>query len=171
MLQEINGNLLDFPNDINIIVHQANCQNTFGAGIAAQIKKRYPEAYNADTRFHGEFQKAKKSMLGHISVAELNPRAFIINLYAQHLGSGQKRATNYEAFAQGLEELANFASQYPALVEPIIGFPKFIGCGLGGGSWRIIEAMLDDFQKTIDYQVIIIYYDVVAAQQIRKKVA
>ncbi len=35
---------------LDVIVHGANCQCVMGAGIAAQIKKRFPEAYAADLR-------------------------------------------------------------------------------------------------------------------------
>jgi O-acetyl-ADP-ribose deacetylase (regulator of RNase III) len=62
-VQITKGNLLDFPTHclsfasneyigINAIAHSCNCQNVMGAGIAKQIKDRYPQAYEADTKFY-----------------------------------------------------------------------------------------------------------------------
>ena len=41
------GNLL-LAKDVEVIGHQANCQNTFGSGIARTIREMYPDAYKAD---------------------------------------------------------------------------------------------------------------------------
>ena len=48
MINMIDGNLLDFPNRINTIAHSCNTLNMMGAGIAKQIKDRYPLAWKAD---------------------------------------------------------------------------------------------------------------------------
>lgn len=50
MIKIIKGNLLDeFANNkLDYIFHNANIRNTFGAGIAKQIKERFPAAYEAD---------------------------------------------------------------------------------------------------------------------------
>ena len=49
MITTITGDLLDFPQGIDIIAHSCNCRNTMSAGIAKQIKDHYPLAYDADT--------------------------------------------------------------------------------------------------------------------------
>ena len=49
MITTITGDLLDFPQGIDIIAHSCNCRNTMSAGIAKQIKDRYPLSYDADT--------------------------------------------------------------------------------------------------------------------------
>ena len=38
MVEIIDGNLLDFPNDIGFIAHSCNTSNLMGAGIARQKK-------------------------------------------------------------------------------------------------------------------------------------
>ena len=64
----IQGNLLDFPTHcktdpdkyigISAIAHSCNTRNIMGAGIAKQIKNRYPQAYEADTKaFNTEYDK------------------------------------------------------------------------------------------------------------------
>lgn len=42
------GDLLE-QKDINVLIHCANSKNIFGAGIAAAVKNKYPEAFEADT--------------------------------------------------------------------------------------------------------------------------
>ncbi|EXJ87464.1 hypothetical protein A1O3_04424 [Capronia epimyces CBS 606.96] len=43
-LREIQGDILEAP-DRAVIVHAVNCQGVWGYGIAAQLKKSFPEAY------------------------------------------------------------------------------------------------------------------------------
>ena len=64
-IQIIDGNLLDFPNDIGFIAHSCNTSNIMGAGIARQVKDRYPLAYEADchARYEGD------NLLGDYSFA------------------------------------------------------------------------------------------------------
>ena len=35
-----------FTTDCDIIVHQVNCYGVMGAGIAKQVKERYPDVYD-----------------------------------------------------------------------------------------------------------------------------
>ena len=39
----ITGDLFDTK--ANVILHQVNCQGVMGSGIAAEIKRRFPQAY------------------------------------------------------------------------------------------------------------------------------
>lgn len=172
MIKEINGNLLDFPSNINIIVHQTNCKNAFGAGIALQIKKRYPQAYKADTDHYDNAcqgvvhnYEISDAMLGTISHACVHKELerYVVNLYGQIYPSATNRATNYEAFANGLEQLKTFTDDYPRKIDPIIGFPRGIGCGLGGGSWRVIQAMIEDFHEVSGHDVYIVNFQMTQA--------
>lgn len=77
----ITGCLLDAfdKGEVDVIGHCCNMQNTFGSGIAEDIRERYPKAYEADTVWH-------KANIKHVplSVAtlpfdtdrELSPRIF-----------------------------------------------------------------------------------------------
>ena len=49
------------------------------------------------------------------------------------------RYTSYKAFEFILQ---NLKKEIPR--DCIIGFPKGIGCGLGGGDWSIISRMIED---------------------------
>lgn len=138
--EHIVGDILDFPNDIDIVVHGCNTLNMFGSGIAKQIKDRYPEVYEADTSAH----KLKHNKLGYFSGSKLDklPDKYIINLYIQNDVSSNKRMLNYEAIYSGFENLVKLLNGRDIEDNSIVvGFPR-IGCGLAKGNWKIVKTMI-----------------------------
>lgn len=143
----IEGNLLDFPNDINVIAHSCNTRNIMGAGIANQIRVRYPEAYEADWK---AFNSNYGVTLGKFSKAEISDRKYIYNMYTQAtIGTG--REVDYEKFWQALKrveqdlfEMKISKHEYDGSPPPVLGLPWGISCGLAGGNWGIISAMIND---------------------------
>lgn len=146
------GNLLDFPYGINTIAHCCNTMNVMGAGIAKQIADRYPEAKEADD----ECAKIGQNELGERSFAEVeiddeenklphqtfgvNKRwCKIYNLYTQD-GIGFGREVNYEALYRNLHLMRNALNDDPNCV---LGLPYQMSCGLAGGSWEIVSAMIN----------------------------
>ena len=117
-IEIIEGNLLDFPNNINSIAHSCNTRNIMGGGIAKQIKDRYPEAYEADTEaFNTEYDKDGQYVhwLGKFSKAEIKihrqsgdyffeDKACIYNMYTQ-ASIGKGREVHYEKFWQALKRV------------------------------------------------------------------
>jgi O-acetyl-ADP-ribose deacetylase (regulator of RNase III) len=169
MVKIINGNLLDFPNDINVIAHSCNCRMIMGGGIAKQIKDRYPQAYQADIDYisdeydhNGQF----KHPLGTFSKAEVGDDKYIYNMYTQAtIGTGE-RQVNYEKFWQALkkveEELFEInvtKHEYNPSPPPILGLPWGISCGLAGGNWGIIFAMISDIFLDSQIKCYIVKYD------------
>ena len=113
-----------------IICHQVNCRHVAGAGLALQIRHRWPQWY-LDFR-------AATSKLGTASFFEVEPSLFVANLYAQD-GYGRKgRHTNYPAFRHCLKHVAQFANLHDLQVHLPVG----IGCGLAGGDWSIVQAII-----------------------------
>jgi O-acetyl-ADP-ribose deacetylase (regulator of RNase III) len=136
------GDLL-IAEDVQVIGHQANCQNTFGAGIAKNIKEFYPKAFHADTMAY----KDGKAVLGSFSFCHLEFSSRfkkIFNLYGQSLYGKGKRQTNYNALFDALEGMKNHLIENDEdLPVPDVGFPYLMGCGLGGGDWRIVERLIE----------------------------
>lgn len=140
-MKEIKGDLFDGEMD-----YMATCCNTyctFGAGVAKQLKKIYPEAYAADlaTKDLGD----KK--LGHYSQAVVkNGELTIANLYGQ-IGIGNdgdplNRNAQYDLLFDALYRLAIKVTKVHSNQKIVIGIPDMIGCGLAGGSRRIVVAIL-----------------------------
>ena len=161
-MKTIQGNLLDFPNGINMIFHQANTENIMGAGIAQQIRKRYPQAYKADKDL---FIPKGRKRLGYYSQALVSGDSkdykLVVNLYGQRLGEDSIWGfpTNYfalrDALWHSLEDVASYAGRYN---EPICGFPFGMGCGLGGGDWKIVEYIIRETLKEFDLEGFIVKY-------------
>lgn len=133
-MEYIVGDLLEAPDkgEVDVIAHQCNCFHKMASGIAPQIAKKYPGAKAADdATMYADFQK-----LGGMSVWR-GVDVTVYNLYGQYAPG---RNTNYEALHSAMMEMAaDLRAQ--GLMSVRIGFPK-IGCGIGGGSWPVVENMI-----------------------------
>ena len=135
------GNVLT-DETIQVVGHCANCQNTFGSGIAFSIKNMYPEAYEADTKA----ANSKSNKLGEMSYVGLkrNGSPFVIfNLYGQYLYGTETRKINYEAIYVALEKMRKVCDLASIEPKPTVGFPYKMGSDRAGGRWEIIEKMIE----------------------------
>ena len=150
MIHYVKGNLLD--SNCDYICHQVNCQGVMGSGIAKQIKERFPEVYESYKEVC--MTVGAQRLLGTIDIVEASARYDVVNIFGQsNYGYNGNRFTSYDAFAHALEILRDW-------IEPgkTIGFPKNIGCGLGGGNWKVISALIEEILGE-DYEVYIYEYD------------
>jgi O-acetyl-ADP-ribose deacetylase (regulator of RNase III) len=135
MIRYIDGDLLKMSKDFDVIAHCCNCFCTMGAGIAPQIKSKFPDAYIVDCQtIRGDINK-----LGTISYT-LNTSPIIVNLYGQFDYSGRTRGEidlNYVALRESLKKMKQRFS------GKTFGMPK-IGAGLAGGDWELIESIIDE---------------------------
>lgn len=166
MINEIKGNLLNFPAGINVAAHSANCQNTMGSGIALQVRQRFPKAWEADCRA----AKAGDNRLGNISYAFISPKGTlardakaIFNLYTQDKFGANGRFVNYEAFYIALEKMIEKFKTYEDMSDgewtPHVGVPKRISADRAGGSWNVIMAMLIDVFAKNELSLTIVDFD------------
>lgn len=120
------------------MAHCCNCFCTMGSGIAPLLKKAWPEVYHADL----QTKKGDRNKLGTFSKAHLKDLDVLVyNLYGQYGYSKRNeglRDLNYDALFDALDKMAQ-----DVLAEggEVVGFP-LIGCGLAGGSWIVVEAMI-----------------------------
>lgn len=142
MVNYVKGNLLD--SNCDYICHQVNCQGVMGSGIARQIRERWPWVF---VSYHACCNRSKnkgESPLGEIwgvAIDRDNRDAqWVINMFAQDtFGYTGTRFTSYDAFASCLTKMRD---RLPT--DKSIGFPKNIGCGLGGGNWKVISALIEE---------------------------
>ena len=144
------GNLLEAP--VEYICHQVNCQGRMDSGIAKQIRAKWPAVYDA---YHAKFQEMEDEisemcggfeyqldvsevLLGHMQIVPVSDKQNVINMFAQqYYGYDGLRYTSYDAFWSCLGEIKEKVPKGRK-----IGFPKGIGCGLGGANWEIIKTMI-----------------------------
>lgn len=156
--RDIKGDLIKLAKEgeFDIIAHGCNCFATFGAGIAPQIGKAFPESKHADQISNlsslerlGNFTSSsdayqdKKGQHFHLTV---------YNLYTQYMPGSDFQI---DAFTIALRKMAWEIKEHFAdfIDEGIkIGLP-LIGCGIGGGDWdevsKIIKHELREFDVTI----------------------
>lgn len=144
MIQNFEGNLLDFPHGISVIAHSCNCQNKMGRGIALDIKTRYPKAYEADTLAHQQGLNQLGKFSYALVTAPPSPAHYVYNLYTQQFYGRSGRHVNYDAFYQALQL---FHQDIKDLQETsnrkiLVGLPYHISCKNAGGSWLIIGSII-----------------------------
>lgn len=146
-LKHLRGDLLTLAaqGQFNIVLHGCNCHNTMGAGMAKQIRERYPEAYAVDCMT----QKGDRSKLGTITCVQVDNdiggQFLIVNAYTQYdfNTAGIKDVFEYDAFQKILDAFAHDAN--PSMK---IGLP-YIGMGLAGGDRTRILAMIEKFAEQV----------------------
>ncbi len=144
----VEGDLLEMAHrgSFDVIVHGCNCFCIMGAGIAAKIKKLWPDAYKADLKT----KAGDKTKLGTFTFAlapDVNNLMFaIVNAYTQYDMSRYGRDVfEYDAF----QKILNSLSENPVLNGANFGFPM-IGTGLAGGCKERIISMINIFSKKIE---------------------
>ena len=147
MIRYIDGDLVKESDNIDVIDHGCNCFCVMESGIAPQIKAKFPEAYAVDCATI----KGDKSKLGTITHT-LNTKPVVVNIYSQYDTKGRREGKmdlDYDALRSGLKELkAKFSGKH-------IGLPM-IGSGLAGGSWDIIEQIIEEEMRG-EYVTIVRY--------------
>jgi O-acetyl-ADP-ribose deacetylase (regulator of RNase III) len=143
-------NIFDLPTQA--IIHQANCQTTMGSGIAKQIREKYPEAFEADCRTtRGDITK-----LGSFSWVKARDGKYIYNCYSQFRYGRDQRHTDYEAVYTGLSRIAEHAT---SMNLTSLALPYKMGCALGGGSWRVVSAIIEDIFESNPIELYICRYE------------
>lgn len=139
-----------FNSGVNGIIHQANLHHTFGSGIAAQVKVKFPDAYQADLATkEGDYHK-----LGTFSHAYQH-KIDIFNIYSQ-IGFrtvGNQCATHYPSVFAGMTAVRKYIDD--TSIDYRLGIPYKYGCGLAGGDFIIVEKIIRDVFKDWKNQVLI----------------
>ena len=121
-----------------IIAHVANDLGLMSAGIALQIRNKWPQAYTDYTAFH---HSHKELLSGRVVFTTITPRLLIAHCIAQH---GLKRNFGSPPFRAGwfqlcLNELCLEAKERDLPIR----MPYGIGCGLAGGSWSLVKGQIE----------------------------
>lgn len=140
MFQIAHGDM--FANERGLIVHGCNAHGVMGSGVAAIVRRRYPEAYE---RYHSQ---APHYILGEIIPVKVTDALIIINAITQKDFGTDRVHANYDAIRQAMKGTLHYALNYA---------PTFIGCtdihmpliggGLAGGDKdKIIAIMQEELQ-------------------------
>jgi len=121
-----------------IIVHICNDVGAWGAGFVVALSRRWRQP---EQTYRNLFRDNTALKLGDVQLVNVEPDIWVANLIGQR--SLAHRDGNppirYDAIRDGLTKLHKEAYQ----LEASIHMPR-IGCGLAGGRWDIIKALIDD---------------------------
>lgn len=124
-----------FDSGYDMIVQQTNCRGVMGAGLALQIKRKYPEVYD---QYLLDFRQGRLK-LGYVGIYKTKDNKYIACMCAQDYYGRDQRQTDYEAFEFCYRKVLQLAN---SMNIRRISIPGYIGCGLAGGNWSIVSNIM-----------------------------
>jgi len=124
--------------DLTIIAHVVNDKTAnWGAGFGRFVAKKWPHVQES---FRKKASAPGGLRLGATFMSEVAPSLLVFHMVSQHgYGESLKPRIRYEMLRRGLDQLAELAIARHASVQ----MPK-VGAGEAGGSWPIIEEMIEE---------------------------
>lgn len=139
-LKFVKGDILDAK--YGIIGHQVNCQMVMGAGLAKQIRSKYPRVYTEYMLLMGK--APINARLGRCQIIEISDVLYFANLFGQFDYRNRNVVnTDYIALGISLRNLQRWKTMSKPEDFPVY-LPYGMGCGLGGGDWKIVEGIIRD---------------------------
>jgi O-acetyl-ADP-ribose deacetylase (regulator of RNase III) len=136
----VKGDILDAKH--GIIGHQVNCRMVMGAGLAKQIRDKYPMVFTEYKEVMGAAEYHKR--LGKCQLVQVGPDLYVANLFGQadFVPRGVCH-TDYNALSMAMNGLHDWRKMnWSAEVDMPIYLPSGLGCGLAGGDWKVVEGLI-----------------------------
>ena len=133
-----------------IIVHVCNDVGAWGAGFVMALSKKWKQPEAEYRRMSTTVRK-----LGHVQFVPVENNIIVANLIGQHNIKSNENGVppiNYAAVEVGLDKIFKFAKTTGASIH----MPR-IGCGLAGGSWEIMELIIN--RTLCNHDVEVYVYD------------
>jgi O-acetyl-ADP-ribose deacetylase (regulator of RNase III) len=151
MIKIVSGDLLSATE--NLICHQTNCQGKMGSGVALQVKKKYPEAFDSYIELVNEYMIGgdhRSNLLGRVQSVKVDNKKWIINLFGQDkYGYDGNVYTDTNALFECFKQVRNVAES----LQLSVAMPYMIGCYRGGADWKLVEDLLltafDGYEVTL----------------------
>lgn len=155
-----------------IIAHICNDKGRWGRGFVLALARRYPLAKTAYMMWgEGKTISGSKStdefVLGKVQIHRTSfesPDIYVANMIAQH-GINKVKGIppiRYDALMVCLKEVFQFASMHGYSIH----MPR-IGCGLAGGEWSKIEAVINDANSMHNVNVFVYDWEQGGVEQVK----
>jgi O-acetyl-ADP-ribose deacetylase (regulator of RNase III) len=134
--------------DAEALVNTVNCVGIMGRGIALQVKKAFPENYEAYRATCDREEVQPGRMLVFDRQGFINPR-YIINFPTKRHWKGKSRIQDIEAGLRALIEEVRTRGIRSIAMPPL-------GCGLGGLDWEQVRPIIEEaFRSLPDVKVLL----------------
>lgn len=146
MAQIIEGDLTEITK--GVILHQVNCQNSMGAGVALSLSKKYPIVKIA---YRKSFENEDPlGLYGSLQLITIDPKElFVANSYSQFdCGNAYVDGncyTNMDMLVSNIMVASQIASDF----DVPLYIPEYVGCGLAGGNWSELLPRIQDIDNLI----------------------
>ena len=125
------------------IMHGCNAQGVMGSGVAAIIRRMYPQAYEVYA------EQKPYYILGEVIPAQVTDDLVIINAITQEFFGTDRVHADYDAIRQALRGAVHVVN------SGIFSGPKelhmpFIGAGLAGGDQDLIVGIMGEELTSAD---------------------
>lgn len=130
-----------------ILLQVVNNKNAMGRGVAKAIADKWPQVL----RDYREFFRTKgvtseNEVLGQSVLTRIGDESYVVSMIAQDgYGMDGKQYLKYLPLGKCLAFAEHLAFQHQL---PLYA-PYLMGCGLAGGNWGIVSAMLSELNVTI----------------------
>lgn len=145
MLNTITSDLTQLTQ--GVILHQVNCQNAMGAGVAKALYTKWPmvkSSYHEVAR-----HTTPEERFGNMQSVLVAPRLMVINSFSQFTYGNAKRTgkiyTSEDILANNIRKAAAYAARY----QMNLYIPDHVGCGLAGGNWDNLTAKISDIPNLV----------------------
>lgn len=137
------GNLLE--TDCRLILHGCNSLGVMGAGVAKQIRQKWPKAYQDYRDSYDSYGLP----LGSIITSKQPDGKIVLNAIMQDTIGPAGVHVSYWAVANVLYTLDQISTVQKI---GVVAMPA-IGSGLAGGDWKVIEAIIENTAR--NYQPVV----------------
>lgn len=120
------------------IFHQVNCMGVMGAGLAKQIAEKYSEVLTVYEYMIRNAQPKPYELLGSYFGFPIHKDLQIVSIFGQYDYGRVGRYTEYAALNSAFSNIPY------SRIQPPYCIPTRLGCGLGGGDWRIVSSIIED---------------------------
>ncbi len=122
-----------------ILCHQCNMMGVMGAGIAKQIKDKYPKVHRNYMRACQDTDRPVR--LGRVQSVYIDDDLIVVNIFGQRNYGRSKGIcyTSYEAHEKAWPIIRDLKDE----TELTVYAPYYIGAGLAGSDWTRIHSIAE----------------------------
>lgn len=123
------------------MIQGCNSRGKMNSGIAKAVREKYPKAFEIYEEEY--FNRGGSLVLGSNIIYYHDKDLVIVNAITQeNYGKDGRKYVSYDAIQSCFEKLNRVITDHPEIPSEI-HIPA-IGAGLGGGSWNIIQAIIEE---------------------------